>query len=295
MNVALTALTPRESLALEMLIGKLQPDWQCRVVPASADAALPSADLYVIDLAGKGLSRWSEAAQASLLQALNGAPAVLIASAFDQTWSALDASGNKGDSLVLLRKPYGIEDMRLALKQAAAARVKRVLPATLPVNPVVPVKPGAVPAPAPSAADAFANSSWPVPAMPSVEIGQMDPAEFQARLEALPVSEPHLFLRQLGQALALRRPFEVRVSFLNRLIFNPNERWVASNTPISVVHGLCGSDKLAAATSMDAIDEKDVMARAQRLDLQLQPLEVFLWSLMSGRWVPQQVASRQTS
>lgn len=293
MNVALTALTPRESLALEMLIGKLQPDWRCSVVPASAEAALPSADLYVIDLAGKGLSRWSEATQASLLQALDGAPAVLIASAFDQTWSALDASGKKGDSLVLLRKPYGIEDMRLALKQAAAVRAKRVQPAALPLNPVAPVTPAAVPAP--SAADVFANSSWPVPAMPSVEIGQIDPAEFQARLAALPVSEPQLFLRQLGQALALRLPFEVRVSFLNRLIFNPNERWVASNTPISVVHRLCRSDKLAAATSMDAIDEKDVMARAQRLDLQLQPLEVFLWSLMSDRWAPQQVAPRQTS
>lgn len=309
MNVALTGLTPREALALEMLIGKMLPDWRCSVASASPQAALPSADLYVVDLTGRGMSRWSEAGQASLLQALGGAPAVLIASAFDQTWSALEAQNMKHQSLTLLRKPYGIEDMRTALKQAAAGRPKPAMPLAAvvarvavaavapvtPVTPVTPVAPAAAHAPAPPTATAVVDSSWPVPAMPAVEIGELSPVQFQARLKALPPSEPHRFLRQLGQALALRRPFEVRVSFLNRLIFNPGERWVASNTPTSVIQGLCQSDELAAATSIDAVDEKDVMARAQRLDLQLQPLEVFLWSLMPARRLQQSASLQKAS
>jgi hypothetical protein len=249
------------------------------VVPAEPGATLPPADLYVVDLAGKGLSRWTEAAQARLLQALDGAPAVLIASAFDQTWSALDAGLMKSQSLILLRKPYGIEDMRTALKQAAAGRVKRVIrapapPAALPITPPAPLR---APVPAVAAVQA------PAPATPSAEVGGLTAIEFQARLAGMPASEPQLFFRHLAQALALRKPFEVRVSFLKRLIFNPADRWVASNTPVSVVQGLCHNDALAAAATMDAIDEKDAMARAQRLDLQLQPLEVFLGSLMPGR------------
>jgi len=303
MNVALTGLTPREALALEMLIGKMLPDWRCSVASASPQAALPPADLYVVDLTGRGLSRWSEAGQSSLLQALGGAPAVLIASAFDQTWSTLEAQNMKHQSLTLLRKPYGIEDMRAALKQAAAGRPKPVMPpaavvapvAVAAVAPATPVAPAAAHVPAPPTAAAAVDSSWPVPAMPAVEIGELTSAQFQVRLKALPPSEPHRFLRQLGQALALRRPFEVRVSFLNRLIFNPGERWVASNTPTSVIQGLCQSDELAAATSIDAVDEKDVMARAQRLDLQLQPLEVFLWSLMPARRLQQSASLQKAS
>ena len=88
---------------------------------------------------------------------------------------------------------------------------------------------------------------------------------------------------KLGEALALRHPFEVRVTFLSRLIFDPDELWVASNTPMSVLQGLCQSDALASATAIDAIDDKNAMARAQRLDIPTLPLDSFLWALMHGR------------
>lgn len=269
MNVALAGLTAREELALEMLVGRSLPGWQCSTVPAGRNLSLPPADLYVVDLAGRGRARWTDAAQDELLQALGGAPAVLVAPAFDQTWTALDAKRMASQPLVLLHKPYGIEEMRAALKQAAAGRASRSAAVAF--------------SSAPSAPALAASTPEPVPAASSVANGEMSASEFQARLDALPASEPQLFLRQLAEALALRQPFEVRVNFLNRLIVHPDEQWVASNTPVSVQQGLCRSDSRASATAIDAIDGMDAMARAQRLDMPLQPLDAFLGSLMQER------------
>jgi hypothetical protein len=282
MNVALAGLMVREAVALDMLVGKSLPGWQCNAVPAGRGVSLPPADLYVVDLAGWGLARWTEAAQGDLFESLKGAPAVLVAPAFDQTWSALDARRLESQSLVLLHKPYGIEDMRAALKLAAAGRASRAAPVALPA---LPPEPATVRAPAASVAPVIpASVSSPFPAASLVESGEMTVSEFQARLDAFPESEPQLFLRKLAEALALRQPFEVRVTFLNRLIFEPGERWVASNTPVPVLQGLCQGDALASATAIDPIDDKDAMARALRLDIPIQPLESFLWSLMQGRF-----------
>jgi hypothetical protein len=264
MNMALAGLTAREEVAMGMLVGKSLPGWQCSAVPAGPDVSLPPADLYVVDLAGRGLARWTEAAQSDLLNALGGAPAVLVVPAFDQTWSALDAERIKSQPLVLLHKPYGTEDMRAALKQAAAGCASRTAPAVLPV--AVPV--------------VVASASLPVA---PTESGAMTSREFQAFLAALPESEPQLFLRKLAEALALRQPFEVRVSFVSRLIFDPAGQWVASNTPVSALEYLCQSDALASAIEFDAIDDKGAMGRAQRLGISIQPLASFLWQLAQGR------------
>lgn len=286
MNVALAGLTAREAVALDMLVGKSLPGWQCSAVPAGRHVPLPPADIYVVDLAGRGLVRWTDTAQDDLFQSLDGAPAVLVAPAFDQTWSALDAHRMKSQSLVLLHKPYGVEAMHAALRQAAAGRASRAAPVALPALPPLPPLPVSARAPVASvvrgtaAPVAVSSAPLPAPAAAPVEIGEVTVSEFQARLVGLPASEPQLFLRKLAEALALRQPFEVRVTFLNRLIFHPGERWVASSTPVAVLQGLCQSDALASAAAIDAIDDKDALARAQRLDMPIQPLEAFLWALM---------------
>jgi hypothetical protein len=287
MNVALAGLMAREAVALDMLVGKSLPGWQCNPVPAGRGVSLPAADLYVVDLAGWGLARWSEAAERHLFEAMAGAPAVLVAPAFDQTWSALNARRLERQSLVLLHKPYGVEDMRAALKQAAAGRASPAAPVPLPASPAKPARVRAAAAPVAPAAPLIASRvPAPAPAAPVVESGEMTTGEFQARLGAFPESAPQLFLRQLAEALALGQPFEIRVTFLNRLIVDPQEQWVACNTPASVLQGLCQDDALASATEIDPIDDKDAKARALRLDIPVQPLESFLWSLMQGRPVP---------
>ena len=286
MNVALAGLTAREELALVMLVSKTLPGCRCGAVPAGRQVALPQADLYVVDLAGRGLARWSEESQETLLQSLDGVPAVLVAPAFDQSWLALDASRMKSQSLVLLHKPYGIEDMRTALLKAAPRKPVRAAP---PALHVVPPVPATVRVAAASAGRVIVvpvvvpESPSPAPAAATVEISPMTVAQFQSRLGALPASEPKLFLYKLAEALRLRHPFEVRVTFLNRLIFNPDEQWVASNTPAPVLQGLCQNDALASATAIDVIDRMDARARAQRLDMPIQPLESFLGTLMHDR------------
>ena len=292
MNVVLAGLTAREETALMMLVGKTLPGFECDAVPVGRKVPLPPADLYVLDLAGRGLARWTQEAQESLLQSLNGAPAVLVAPAFDETWLALDASGMKSQSLVMLRKPYGIEDMRAALLKTAP-----VIP-VIPVRaaPVVPRMLARVRAPAAPAAPAVRFITAPVaiaeapapiaeapPPAAIVEIAPLSVAEFQTRLAALPASEPKLFLHKLADALALRQPFEVRVTFLNRLIFSPEAQWAASNTALSVLQGLCQSDDLAADMSIDTLDGMDALARAQRLDMPIQSLDSFLGTLMHQR------------
>ncbi|CAM3303055.1 hypothetical protein [Polaromonas hydrogenivorans] len=278
MNVALVGLTTREEVALGMLVGKSQPGWQCSAVTAGLDESLPPADLYVVDLAGRGMRRWTEEAQSDLLKALDGAPAVLVAPAFDQTWSALDSHLMKSQSLVLLHKPYGTEDMRAALKQAAAGRATPVQPKALPVAPPAPhgvLPPASAPRVIASPVMAAMSPSPPV----AQEDGKMTAGEFQARPGAFPGHEPPLFMRMLGEALALHNPFEVRVSFLNRMIFHPDAQWMASNTPLPVLEDLCGNDALASSVEIDTIDDKDAMARALRLGMPIEPLESFLWKL----------------
>lgn len=110
----------------------------------------------------------------------------------------------------------------------------------------------------------------------------MTTEQFRAWLGALPEAQAPLFLRKLSNALALQQTFEVRLSFINRLICNPTGQWVASNAPASALEQLCQSDDLALAIEMDAIDG-DAMERAKRLDLSSEPLDSFLWRLAQGR------------
>lgn len=283
MNMTLAGLTTREEVAMGMLVGKTLPGWKCGAVPAGRGVSLPPSDLYVVDLAGRGLARWTETAQSELLKALSGSPAVLVVPAFDQSWSALDERQAENQPLVLLHKPYGTEDMRAALKRAAAVRASRAVPTpvVLPLKPPALAKkrtPVAQAARVPAAPAVVASPSVRSP-LAALEAGAaMTAGQFNAWLGALPEAESPLFLRKLGKALALQQAFEVRVSFVNRLICDPAGQWVASNTSASVLAQLCQSDDLASAVEIDLIDG-DALERAQRLGLSSGPLEPFLWQL----------------
>ena len=289
MNVALAGLTAREETALVMLIGKTLPDFHCDTVSPERQAPLPLATLYVLDLAGRGWARWTQEAQDDLLRSLNGAPAVLVAPAFDETWTALEGSQIQGQSLVMLHKPYGINDMRAALLKAAPQKPPRAAR----LAPITTVRKAAAPnveATQVTDASEIVTPALTTPARqpetpssaepPVVVIAPLSFTEFQARVNALPNSEPKLFLRQLVQALAKRQPFEVRVTLINRLIFNPEVQWAASNIAQPVLETLCQSDSLAEAMSIDPIEGRDALGRAERLGMRIHPLANFLGTLM---------------
>ena len=295
MNVALAGLTAREETALVMLIGKTLPDFQCDAVPAGRQVPLPLADLYVLDLAGRGWACWMQEIQDSLLTSLNGAPAVLVAPAFDETWAALEASSIKSQSLVLLHKPYGVDDMRTALLKAAPKKSLRPAPAPIPrplpvalraptARAPTPVRPFAAPVTAQPVVTAPAPPTDAPLAVPApVAIAPLSMADFQTQVAALPDSEPKRFLSQLAEALMRRQPFEVRVTLLNRLIFSPDVQWAASNMALPMLESLCQSDTLAQDLSIDPIEDRDALSRAERLGMRIQPLANLLGRLMHYR------------
>jgi len=291
MNIALVGLTAREEVALGMLVGKTLPGWQCLPATDGPRAPMPPADLYVVDLAGRGMARWTDAAQGELLDSLGGAPAVLVAPAFDQTWSALDALLIQGQPLVLLHKPYGVEAMRDALQQAAARAVpapSTTLQAKKPASPGRPSAPEAravsrpllpvAPAPTlPPARVLPVPAPMPTVAAPVLVERTLACSEFQAQMG--PLSGKPLFLRRLAESLAQQHPFELRISFVNRMIFHPGEQWAASNTPAPALAQLCRDEELAFSVEIDPIDGQDARARAARLDIPAEPLEALLWTL----------------
>ena len=292
MNIALAGLTAREEVALGMLVGKALPGWQCLPSTDGPKAPLPPADLYVVDLAGRGMVRWTEAAQRGLLDSLRGAPAVLVAAAFDETWSTLDAHPIQGQSLVLLHKPYGVEAMRAALQKAAAGRpvpapsiaLKAKKPAASGAARLSEIRrvsrpslPTASARTLPSAMAQPVSSAMPAKAEPPLVESTLACSEFQAQMA--PLSGQPLFLRRLAESLTQQQPFELRISFVNRMIFHPAEQWAASNTPAPVLQQLCDDDALALGVEIDAINTQDARVRAARLGISAQPLQVLLWKL----------------
>ncbi len=292
MNIALAGLTAREEVALGMLVGKALPGWQCLPPTDGPKAPLPSADLYVVDLAGRGMVRWTEEAQRGLLDSLRGAPAVLVAAAFDETWSALDAHPIQGQPLVLLHKPYGVEAMRAALQKAAAGRPvpapsialeakKLTAPGTSRLSEARRVlRPSLVTGAArisPPGRARPVSSVRPAKAEPPLVESTLTCSEFQAQMA--PLSGQPLFLRRLAESLAQQQPFELRISFVNRMIFHPAEQWAASNTPAPVLQQLCGDEALALGVEIDPVNTQDALVRAARLGISAQPLQVLLWKL----------------
>jgi hypothetical protein len=294
---------------LDMFVGKTLPGWKCNGVTARKGDTLPPADLYVVDLAGAGLARWSQDAEADLLKLVGSGPAVLLTPAFDPSWSSgFDEQTRKKKSIVLLKKPYGTEDMRAALQKAHAGRAPalsnaapvatgsastaKVTSASSPgMAPFVqPVAKGSSPSAvfASTALGSWSSMSSMPQTAPTAETptpadgGEFSAAQLRQHLEALPEPDRPRFLNMLADSLDDGRPFELRVTVNNAVIVDPVERWAASNTPILVMERLCRSDALASVVSFRVIDDEDPLVRAQRLGMAVQPLESFLWDVAHG-------------
>jgi hypothetical protein len=283
MKLIVTGLSPREEAAFGIFLSRAKRNWLWQSVAASRTAVLPPADLIVADLVPLGLGQWSEAAEAELLQRLQGTPAVLLVPGHDQTWAAMDAATVKQHSLVWLAKPYGTKEMQAALEQAALLIRRPASPTALPVT--------AMPVPAAAPLSAIATSRLVAatpPTLPTLadEAQGLSAGELRARLSALPGPDGHAFLRQLSDMLALEHPFEARFTVQNSLIVHPADGWIATNTPMLVIRRVCQSDALASAVSIRAIDGAQAEERAQRLGMPPSELDVFLWQLAAATLDP---------
>ncbi|WP_114969684.1 hypothetical protein [Rhodoferax ferrireducens] len=290
MKLVVTGLSPREETAFGIFLSRTLRNWLWQSVPASRTAVLPPADLIVADLVPLGLGQWSEAAEADLLQRLQGTPAVLLVPAHDQTWAAMDADTVKQHSLVWLAKPYGTKEMQAALEQAALSVKRPARPAAPP--PVSASVPAAAPVSA-RAAPTFLSANPPAvppaartpqrvnPVSIPIEAQGLSAAELHARLAALPEPGGQVFLRKLAEMLVLDHPFEARFTVQNSLIVHPADGWIATNTPMTVIERVCQSDALASAVSIRAIDGPQAEERAQRLGMPPSELDVFLSQLVA--------------
>ena len=301
MKLALVGLPPREAAALQFFVGKAFPAWTCSVMPAPGPGqALAGADLYMIDLAGVALSRWSEAGEAQLHGWLGAAPALLSVPAFDQSWSALDhaPAGLRGERLA---KPHRPEEVRAALERLHRA-LQRSTPAAEPAAPAAPpitkapARPVVVKAPAPPRIErANRPSGIPVAtataAAPRTLLGAppLDIEAFAARVAA--VAAPVPLLHRLADSLVVGRPFEVRFTVQNSLIVHPVARWVASNTPLGVIVRVCGSEALSSVVSIRELEQVEAEMRAHRLGMPIAPLPPFLGELAQAVIGPDHAAA----
>ena len=310
MNVLVAGLSPRDEAAFGFFLSRSMKGWSWASTPAGRGTVLPKADLLVADLVALGLAQWSQAAEAELLRVLQGNSAVLLVPSNDQTWATMNPVTVKQHALVWLQKPYGTEDMRMALEKAAAACQQAAAPppAAARAKPA-PRSPGAVPGtatlsggPGPAAPTARPVTPLPQarPVLPTVsfrspaslpqvvshdasdEVPGLSAQDLQTRLAGLPDSGRQLFLRKLAAMLMQRQPFEARFTVHNSVIFHPVDGWVASNTPMMVIERVCQSDALAAAVTVREIEGSQAEERAHRLGMPLRELDTFLWELATA-------------
>jgi hypothetical protein len=287
MKLILAGMSPQESAAMGLLVGKTLPGWHCAHAHSLAELAQPSCDLYVLDLPGLGMPRYNPDLAASLLQALAGVPAILTTTLHDRSWSELESVKAAIQSLTFMRKPYKAQDMRLALEQQASQILQRQRAAHS----------------APSAAYVVqANPARNVisvqfaePAAPPVlEPGELSAQQYQARVQALGADQPTLFLHKLADGLATDKTFEIRFTLQYAMVVCPEEHWVATNIPMGVIERLVASDGLASVVHLRSLGSEAGLQMAQRLGMTIEPLESFLWELLKPLAPNVQVAGSGT-
>jgi hypothetical protein len=251
----------QEAAAMEVLVGKTLTGWNCLNLASLADLAHTQPGICVVDLPGLGLHRTSETAAAALQQALANQAAIVLYRSQEGGWSEPDSGDASASCQRWVPKPVSASVMRDALEWA----VKNGIP-----KPVVKVAPE--PAAAPPAAPATTEPA---------EHNELTAEEFAAQLARLESGRPTLFLRKLAEALESQGSFEIRLTLQNCLLVCPQEHWIASNTPMAVVHRLAASDALAAVAQIYPIEGDAGRLLSRHSNMAIQPLDTFLWHLLN--------------
>ena len=263
MNIALVGMPVREAAVLTIFVGVGVKGWTCKTVAFRAGLALPSADLYIIDLAGVGLAQWSVKAEADLLTLLGGSHALLLTVATNASWAG-KAQGCGRQRLTCLSKPYSTELMRTALAGLGAGG-----PSLAPVRPE---------------ATAAAWPSRPVAAAPRAAVARAAPRlplldSLQALRTMFPELGRHLFLARLLDMAATEQPHELRLTLHHSLILHPAQGWVAHNAAPGMLERLMQDGSTVATMSMRELGSGQALLRAEHIGSTRASLDTFLWRL----------------
>jgi hypothetical protein len=271
MNLLVVGLSARDAQVFDLFMERKLGTWRWQHLAANRDANLGDSELLLLDLAAHGWAQASEAALAQMKLLVGARFVVLLVSGQDRTWAEMPVA-HHNKNWVWLAKPYGTEQMRVALTRVAttlqtsqvekpATRVTRA-PQVLSAPPVKPVVPEAPPNPTPLAAS-------------------LTLTDLAAYLEDTP-PERFTLLRQLVQKLLQHQSFELRFTVQNSLIVDPQDAWAATNTPVQVIARVCDSNALASAVTVRELDASEALARAQRLGMPLRDLDEFLFDIASN-------------
>jgi len=279
MKLLLSGFLPRDEMVFDLFLKRFMPAWRWHGQPAKRDHALPDADILVIDLAAHGWAQHNAAAAAGLALATADHVVVLLTAPHDASWQAALA-GQRG-RWVCLAKPYNAEAMRRVLAEAAdlvKARQKRPVP----IKPVTPSIPSPVlPLMATAGVTVVAAPSPVAAAVVAVAAGHgINTQQLAQRLADFP-ADSRVLLRKMLAALQTQMPFEVRFTMQHFLIIHPADDWVASNTPMSVVFRVAGSDALAASVSVRALGLAQAEDRLHQLGVLPHDLGDFLFDLVT--------------
>lgn len=285
MKILAVGLAARDAAALGILAALAIKDARCDSVAYRRGQALPAADLYVVDLIAVGLSRWSVAAEAELLQMLHGRPAVVLRPVREEAWSQVHAGIHGAQPLVWLTKPYGSEAMRQALQAAVsppAPASKRLPTMRMGVRPAAPL-----PATETSALPKAGSPAAPVAPTPAVLPAPnascvLTPQDLAALHTAFPELKDHAVLAHMVKALGSGRPHELRLSLQYSIVLFPSMGWVATNATHDVIERVCQNETLATAASLRELSEAQAQDRVAQLGVARAALDPFLWGLASA-------------
>ena len=260
-QIALVGMRSQEAAAMDVLVGKTLAGWSCLNLASLAEMSCLPPGICVLDLPGLGLHRYSEAAASELQQALANRAAIVLYRPQEGGWSEPEAEGAATPYQRWVPKPVSASAMRDALEGV----VKSGIP-----KPAIKPEPEPVAAPEPP----------PVATEPT-EHDELTAEEFVAQVAQMASGKPSLFLRKLAEALTSSGSFEIRLTLQNCLLVCPQEHWIASNTPIAVIHRLAASDALAGVAQIHPIEGDAGRLLSRHANMAIQPLDTFLWLLLN--------------
>ncbi len=307
MKIVVVGLPEREAFAVSLLMGKSRPHWVFHTQPV--EAADASGDLYVLDADAWQDHYGRQGVTSGLRTVLKEKAAVLLTApmALPVEWRAQGVV-NEHDWQALgwtvLHRPFRASAMREALQRAEQRADLSVKPKAQSAKPPAPRALAALAGhgsvltlPSSTGGSTYFSSAFftttlqglSAEAAPTGSAGLPPPditgeeltlAAFTACLPSSPSAECRQFLGALAARLARPGAFEMSFTLINGVLFDGAARWVASNTPMSVLRMVARSRSLGAYVKTTDLDAQvDPRARAAQRGMQEHPLGALLHAL----------------
>ena len=270
MKLKVLGMSARDAIAFDMFMQKSMTGWHWEHLLVASAMKWADADILIVDMAAHGWAHGNDANLAQLKQLVGHQPAVLLISAQDHTWSRLMSAWHVSQ-WTWLAKPYGAQRMREVLTQIKSTQNTSHLKASSMREKALPAKE--------VAAEVHEEIHTRIAGSPSVSA--LSPDALATQLSRMPLDR-YTLLRRMLNGIQTQIPFEMRFTVQNSLIVNPENDWIATNTPVQVITRVCDSNALAKAVTVRELDLSEAQDRAHRLGMEFKDLNIFLQEVSAG-------------